>query len=1059
MMKFRVANEKALMSALKRSRNEIALLVGSPLSAAATSTDKGVPSVSGILEIIEHYLDDEPELKEEYIQEVINKHSNDTDRYQKAFEFLADYTDPETLNLIIRRAVLHSTSLDPNSENVLDVERLTELENDLSTWSIPPATEALANLIVNNDLITGPVLTTNFDPLILVALKKLSKTPNKMVLHGDGSLDQLHSDRVNIVHMHGDWIKSDTMHTQSQLRLNRPKLKSSLLRVLKNKTLFVIGYGGWDDIFMQALRDLMEDESANFDIIWSFFEHEASGIQSRYEKLINAVQPAIGRNRFRMYGGINCHEFLPKLATYTEKKEQEKPASDIVNVSSEKEHITFRDDSKLTPIWNISTNYSHQCIRELERAEIIDTLHNASTANLVCDWGLSKEEFVESLRNEANSPVYAANLYRIDLEGVCLKSELLEKIELNFGFGLQNFISGMAEDKSLLCLDNYDSTLSEDEKKQLWETINWLVEVVTEFRECCKVIVCSKSPISPKLPYTKLSPLEEFDLRSYITNHPLMDERPDEHVFDILIELAQGIPALVDKHLTELEFLSIDELYESHFSPETHRHDPDSSYPNELIKRVRGLASSEESHSLRSYELLKTLSILENGDSFSNIKKANSQFNFRPSHLKELYSLELIESTTINKGFFKTNSNLGGEKIHFLPPLIRKYVYGQLTTKEIYETVKELANVHLGKKWKNGSLNICSISKSLITQNNKSIGSTHIIIIHLLRCSIEENDSRGINSALRICDAYCSYLSQNDRHRELVKFVEQIRAITKESDKARCSTHIYILEGESLRMIDQKDKAEDILLSAYNQLKKQNYPEKRQLKSVLSSLTLLYDFKKDFKNANKLAQELLDIDNKHVQARYILAITSEHTGINELKELEVELRNNGNTVVANNLAIDLVSRENSLKNKIKWLNNVLQGEDNPYNKFRAANRKGLLLIENEEELDLTPSELRILHTSYLYSFSQKMTLIFNQSHRVLWNYYKKKQNFPVLLNLFQQSSLFWRIYENSQSEGLYSTELGEIINNLLASSFDLSRHKYVTYRVRQLSTGEILIEC
>lgn len=1056
MVDFRVANEKALLSAIKRSKNSIAMLIGSPLSAPQSPTEKGVPSVIEVLKIIENHLSSDLELFSEYKKEIADKYSNDNERYQKSFEFLADYTDPETANTIIRKAVLFSSNIDVNEINISDIDFLKSIQSDSTAWHFPPATEALANLLKDNPRFKGPILTTNFDPLLSIAMEQLGYEPNRTVLHGDGSLEQLQSSRINIVHMHGFWISTDTMHTQSQLKSNRPRLKSSLSRVLKDKTLLVIGYGGWDDIFMQALRDVMDDDSANLDVIWAFYESDRSIIQERYEALINTVQPAIARNRFRIYGGVNCHDFLPKLySVMSEDKadkseiEDKEPSSNQPSV--QEESFSFTNEENCAQVWRIHTDPAHKHIREVERADIFEALGENFIVNLVSDWGLGKDEFISTLVDDINSPIYLASICRVDLNGVLSKEDLLEKIESDYGFGLQSFINGMSSGKYLLYLDNYDSSLVWKDSKQLWLMINWLANLVVEYNSECRVIVCSKANLTHNLPCVRLSKLEEFDIRSYITHHSKIQEQPDEHLIESLAELSRGIPSFLDKYISDLELLSIDEIYDSHFSPEAHRHDQDSAYPSELKKRVNDLACSSEEHSRRSYELLKTLSILEHGDSFTNIKKSNPNFNFRPSHLKELYSLELVETINISKSFLKTSHSMGDEKLHCLPPIVRDYVYSQLATKEIYAIVEQISDIHLGKNWRGGTLNLCKVTKDLLAESSKSIGSTHLIIIHLLRCPIELNNSRGIDAALRICEAYCMYLLGKSRHREIVKFIEQVKVIIRESDKISDSLKLDIYEGESRRMIGDYDKAEAALSSAYEQLKGQQNPEKGMLKRVLSSLALFYERKKEPEKANQLANELLEIDSSNVDARYIVAITSGHTSIKELKDLEQSFRNRNDPTTANNLALSICDMESNSQAKLKWLDKVLNGRENQYNKFRAVTRKGNILIKNGEKLEFNAQEISLLHTSYVYSFSQKMTSLFDVSHKVLWEYYSQLSNDVVLLLLFRQSSLFWRIYEKSNQEQIYSLKILRLINNLLPASVDLSKHRYVTLRVNQLS--------
>jgi hypothetical protein len=203
--------------------------------------------------------------------------------------------------------------------------------------------------------------------------------------------------------------------------------------------------------------------------------------------------------------------------------------------------------------------------------------------------------------------------------------------------------------------------------------------------------------------------------------------------------------------------------------------------------------------------------------------------------------------------------------------------------------------------------------------------------------------------------------------------------------------------------------------------------------------------------ANVFAKELLYIDRNNRNARYIVAVASKDRNINDLKELEKSFRDNHGLNNANNLCIVISDRERGFKNKIKWLDRIINGKDDQYNKIRAITKKGLILIENDIGLNFSIQEISLLHTSYFYNFSQKISSAFNKTHKVLWEFYSQKKNHMVLFFLFKQSSLFWRVYEELNQEQFYSLKLLDLINDPLPSTIDLSKHKYVTLRVRILS--------
>jgi len=85
------------------------------------------------------------------------------------------------------------------------------------------------------------------------------------------------------------------------------------LLVAQPRTLIVAAYGGWDDVFTEALVEIMEDEQAKLDIIWCFYENDPTEVEQRYGALLRAMEPAIRSNRFRPFGGIDCHTIFSEI--------------------------------------------------------------------------------------------------------------------------------------------------------------------------------------------------------------------------------------------------------------------------------------------------------------------------------------------------------------------------------------------------------------------------------------------------------------------------------------------------------------------------------------------------------------------------------------------------------------------------------------------------------------------------------------------------------------------------------------------------------------------------
>jgi len=234
------------------------------------------------------------------------------DAYQAAMKWLGVNAGQDAVNEVIAKAVLQARK--PTAG-----ECPAGSDGQPEDWNIPAGTTGFAELVTHGeDRFLGPILTTNFDPLISLSIRKSGGRANRRVLFADGTLGGGAEDEPgvrSVVHLHGFWRESDTLHTQAQLTKSRPKLKASLQRLLVNqrRTLIVAAYGGWDDVFTQALIELMNDEQAQLDVIWCFHESDPDQVEQRYGTLLHAMDSAIVLNRFRPFGGIDCHSIFTEI--------------------------------------------------------------------------------------------------------------------------------------------------------------------------------------------------------------------------------------------------------------------------------------------------------------------------------------------------------------------------------------------------------------------------------------------------------------------------------------------------------------------------------------------------------------------------------------------------------------------------------------------------------------------------------------------------------------------------------------------------------------------------
>lgn len=184
-------------------------------------------------------------------------------------------------------------------------------DNDHSGWLLTPGVEGLGRLAAMPQSPFGRmVVTTNFDPLIGASIAAHGGSSFRSFLYRDGSLNQIDGPGTHVVHLHGYWYGSDTLHTPQQLLQERPQLRASLAHLLRDHIVVVMAYGGWDDAFTQAMMSVVLEDSSFPEIIWCFYNDKPT-LTPEFDAML---RPGIARGRVTLYSGVNAHSFLPKLA-------------------------------------------------------------------------------------------------------------------------------------------------------------------------------------------------------------------------------------------------------------------------------------------------------------------------------------------------------------------------------------------------------------------------------------------------------------------------------------------------------------------------------------------------------------------------------------------------------------------------------------------------------------------------------------------------------------------------------------------------------------------------
>lgn len=249
---------------------------------------------------------DDAEMRERF-----RSSESDTERYQLAASILKHRRGDVRVASVIREAALRACLEPCEVKSEENCRALLKAEK----WNIPQGylyfAEYFRQLPESN---RGPIITTNFDPLIEMALDSTEQHFNSFPLGlsehiNDSMLREVQG--IPILHIHGYWTSSTTLNTVSQLNRERSYLDSFLRSVMRGATILVLGYSGWNDSFMKVLEarsrelDLMDSE-----ILWCSYSSDPSAILGN-----STLERMSGSPHVNFYLGIDGNEvFTPFVA-------------------------------------------------------------------------------------------------------------------------------------------------------------------------------------------------------------------------------------------------------------------------------------------------------------------------------------------------------------------------------------------------------------------------------------------------------------------------------------------------------------------------------------------------------------------------------------------------------------------------------------------------------------------------------------------------------------------------------------------------------------------------
>jgi len=311
-----IADEQSLVHRLAntvRRGRRVALVLGSGVT---TTVVPGVPRMLDLADEFAAQIHKNPDLS----SALANARAANPDRpaetyaaYRRIFTALVS---PEEFDIVVQRAVLEAHrppgSADPTWERI-GFQRGMQLEGNLESWRLPDGVAALGAILAGLPAGFGHrVLTTNFDPLIEIAVRRAGGRAHSVSLVRDGSLRAVVPEEgaVSVIHLHGYWRPTNEtdqralLHDPEQLSTNRPTISRDLADMLRDETVCVVGYSGWDDVFTQALYHL--STGRDVDILWAVHPEPGAAAQV-------PPRPADSAHVVHVYHGVDSDRLFTRL--------------------------------------------------------------------------------------------------------------------------------------------------------------------------------------------------------------------------------------------------------------------------------------------------------------------------------------------------------------------------------------------------------------------------------------------------------------------------------------------------------------------------------------------------------------------------------------------------------------------------------------------------------------------------------------------------------------------------------------------------------------------------
>lgn len=613
-------------------------------------------------------------------------------------------------------------------------------------------------------------------------------------------------------------------------------------------------------------------------------------------------------------------------------------------------------------------------------------------------------------------------LIEVDLSEVVTKKQLESKIRLDAGADISKIIfhyKSHHDEKIIFHFKNISNDLDQDALSYL-RSLPGQISVINDnaiFFFSSDIFIRQLRDI-----YVKLDSLSFNEVSLILKNR--FDDRTFTHEeLHAFHTMSDGIVKKLDRIIYYLDDASAQDVIEKKNIFEGVNYFETIS--EKTVRQIKSL--KESSHELLTYELIKILSILKNGESLKNINKSKIGGNIDLDHIKKIVDMGIAKTIVIDSTTSIVKMN----------PIVKDYIVANMNQVDINLISNQFLEITIVEN-KDG-LKINATNKKVLEKGYSTEGDngSYLLVQNIkeyrtLLRKVDEESTEFERYARRfvrlsvLALRYVYALKNSSMYNEVISSSLEILDAYEDNKPAHFYRY-YLYIASSFRMLGKYSDAQVYLKKCLDACPAEDKPTLSEC--YVQELYILErtDQDKAVEMARKRKKEFKTSSIAYIVSDKILALKkTKQERIKILTSLIRKSRKLKIHTLANNIIIDL-SSEKKPDDKILSLDEVLRFETSIYNQCRATLIKYELFVEHDMFDLIKDDDINKLRNVYNYLFNQRFDNLFKRCHTLLWKIAEYRSNLDILVMIYYKGQIIWILNNDKQYESEYNLRFNSLV--------------------------------